>query len=546
MYVTAVGAGAAGVAAARPPSAVAVGPQSAASNRHSGAPKAFCVDVSVLLPHWYGLRIVGPSLQSRCKAQGQKCVWNNPFVTKLAAGFVRRRRRDVIVASSSNGRDGTVAAETRAKALRRLLASPGLHQGPACYDALSAKLVEMAGFSFSFMSGFAVSTVRLAAPDAGLISYGEMVEQGRCITAAVSIPIIGDGDTGYGNALNVKRTVKGYIQAGFAGILLEDQVTPKACGHTPGRQVIPREEAVTKIRAAIDARNESGSDIVIVARTDARQAVSLNEALWRVQAFADAGADVLFIDALASVEEMSSFCRVAPRVPKMANMLEGGGKTPILSPFQLEELGFKIVAYPLSLLGVSIRAMQDALAAIKSGRLPPPSDLPSFDTMKEIVGYPEYYKEEERYATNVSMPPRTSDSDGRERVTLVPDQVLGPQDINSVGEQQLREGVEDAGMRVSEVMESLSPDGMRKSFAGMWSRTLRVKITGRDGIVKLNVSIPAGFLEGLSKTIPAVAGLDLRLMLEKAEFNLRGNSESGQTLADFTDPAGDRIEVILT
>jgi 2-methylisocitrate lyase-like PEP mutase family enzyme len=233
---------------------------------------------------------------------------------------VRRRRRDVIVASSSNDRDGTVAAETRAKALRRLLASPGLHQGPACYDALSAKLVEMAGFSFSFMSGFAVSTVRLAAPDAGLISYGEMVEQGRCITAAVSIPVIGDGDTGYGNALNVKRTVKGYIQAGFAGILLEDQVTPKACGHTPGRQVIPREEAVTKIRAAIDARNESGSDIVIVARTDARQAVSLNEALWRVRAFADAGADVLFIDALASVEEMSSFCRVAPRVPKMVTV----------------------------------------------------------------------------------------------------------------------------------------------------------------------------------------------------------------------------------
>ncbi|XP_076882873.1 uncharacterized protein LOC143531471 [Bidens hawaiensis] len=227
-----------------------------------------------------------------------------------------------------------------------------------------------------------------------------MINQGQLITEAVSIPVIGDGDDGYGNAMNVKRTVKGYIKAGFAGIFIEDQVSPKACGHTQGRKVLPREEAVMKIKAAVDARNESGSDIVIIARTDSRQALSLEEALWRSQAFADAGADALFIDALASKEEMKAFCETAPQVPKMANMLEGGGKTPILTPLELEEVGFKIVVYPLSLLGVSIRAMEDALQAIKGGRVPSsPASMPSFEELKEILGFNAYYEEEKRYAT---------------------------------------------------------------------------------------------------------------------------------------------------
>nr|GEU90583.1 phosphoenolpyruvate carboxylase family protein [Tanacetum cinerariifolium] len=209
--------------------------------------------------------------------------------------------------------------------------------------------------------GFGISAARLGLPDTGLISYGEMLDQGRLITEAVSIPVIGDGDNGYGNAMNVKRTVKGFIKAGFAGILLEDQVSPKACGHTQGRKVVSRDEAVMKIKAAVDARKESGSDIVIVARTDSRQALSIEEALWRSRAFAEAGADVLFVDALASKEEMKAFCEVATSVPKLANMLEGGGKTPILTPLELEDIGYKIVAYPLSLMGVSIRAMETCL-----------------------------------------------------------------------------------------------------------------------------------------------------------------------------------------
>uniref|UniRef100_K3Y956 Isocitrate lyase n=1 Tax=Setaria italica TaxID=4555 RepID=K3Y956_SETIT len=252
---------------------------------------------------------------------------------------------------------GIRQGESPAAALRRILASPGAHQAPCCFDALAARLVEQAGFPIAFMSGFCVSAARLGLPDVGLISYGEMVDQGRLINEAVSIPVIGDGDNGYGNSMNIKRTIKGYINAGFAAIMLEDQVSPKACGHTEGRKVYPREEAIMHIKAAVDARNESGSDLVIIGRTDSRQAISLDEALARAKAFADAGADVLLIDALASVEEMKQFCAVAPGVPKMVNIIEGG-KTPILSPPELAKIGYSLVIYSVSLLGASIRAME--------------------------------------------------------------------------------------------------------------------------------------------------------------------------------------------
>ncbi|KAM0829928.1 hypothetical protein ACQ4PT_066558 [Festuca glaucescens] len=306
--------------------------------------------------------------------------------------------------ASEEGARGIRPGESPAAALRRILASPGAHQAPCCFDALGARLVERAGFPICFMGGFCVSAARLGLPDVGLISYGEMVDQGRLITEAVSVPVIGDGDNGYGNSMNIKRTIKGYINAGLAGIMLEDQVAPKACGHTEGRKVISREESVMHIKAAIDARKESASDIVIVARTDSRQAVSLDEALWRVQAFADAGADVLFIDALASVEEMKAFCAVAPGVPKMANMLEGGGKTPILTPAELEEIGFSLVVYPLSLIGVAMRAMEDALLAIKGGGVPPPSSLPSFQEIKDTLGFNRYYEEDKQYSVSQAQP----------------------------------------------------------------------------------------------------------------------------------------------
>lgn len=283
---------------------------------------------------------------------------------------------------------------SRVDRLRALLREPKLHLMPCCFDALSARLIEQAGYPLTFMSGFAVSAARLAKPDTGLISYGEMVEQGGSICQAVSIPVIGDGDTGYGNPINVKRTVQGYAHAGFAAVMIEDQVSPKRCGHTQGKQIVSRVEAVTRIRAAVDARDE-GADILILARTDARAVDGFAEAMWRMQAFADLGVDILFLEAPTSIEEMRTFCRVAS-LPTMANIVEGG-ETPWLPPAELESLGYRIAAYPLTLLNVSIRAMQEALLALRAGR--PVSPSLSFDELKHVVGFETYNDELRRYAT---------------------------------------------------------------------------------------------------------------------------------------------------
>jgi len=277
--------------------------------------------------------------------------------------------------------------------LRTLLRQPELILMPCCFDAFSARLIEQAGFPLTFMSGFAVSAARLGLPDTGLISYGEMVEQGRNICQAVTIPVIGDGDTGYGNALNVKRTVFGYAQAGFAGVMIEDQIAPKRCGHTRGKQIVSRGEALARIRAAVDARQE-GANILIMARTDARATDGLAEALWRAQAFADLGADIIFLEAPHSEAEMRAFCAQVPG-PKMANMVEQGD-TPLLPPARLAEIGYKIAAYPLTLLSAAARAMQEALTSLKVGQHP--ERLLEFATLREIVGFPAYYEAERRYA----------------------------------------------------------------------------------------------------------------------------------------------------
>jgi len=267
---------------------------------------------------------------------------------------------------------------------------------PCCYDALSARLIERAGFGLTFMSGFAVSATRLGLPDTGLISYGEMLDQGRDICGAVSIPVIGDGDTGYGNALNVKRTVHGYSGAGFAGIMIEDQVAPKRCGHTRGKQVVCRAEAVRRIRAAVDARDADENAIMIIARTDARATHGMEEALWRMQAFEDCGADVLFLEAPCSEDEMNRFCSAIKGI-KMANMVEQG-RTPLVSPARLEEMGYRIAAYPLTLLSASIHAMQKALADLKNGDHP--EALLDFPVLQEIVGFDAYYEDEKQYAAD--------------------------------------------------------------------------------------------------------------------------------------------------
>ena len=242
------------------------------------------------------------------------------------------------------------------------------------------------------MSGFAVSAARLGLPDTGLISYGELVEQGRNICQAVNIPVFGDGDTGFGNAINVKRTVQGYAQAGFACIMIEDQISPKRCGHTQGIAVVGRDEALTRIQAAVDARN-AGADILIMARTDSRATHGLQEAIERCLLFRDIGADISFLEAPLSLAEMRLYCQ-SVEGPKMANLIEHG-KTPLLPIPELEAMGYKIAVYPLTLLSASIHAMREALNDLKNGRQP--RHGLDFEELKAAVSFPEYYAEEKRY-----------------------------------------------------------------------------------------------------------------------------------------------------
>lgn len=285
-----------------------------------------------------------------------------------------------------------MSTETPAARLRSLLAQPGLLQMPGCFDAMSARLVEEAGFPLAFMSGFAASASHLAGPDTGLMSLGEMLDRGREICAAVTIPVIGDGDTGFGNAVNVRRTVEGYARAGFACIMIEDQVMPKRCGHTQGKQVVPRAEAETRLRAALDARDD-GADILVMARTDARGPLGLDEAIGRAQRFADMGADITFLEAPESVDEMAAYCDAVPG-PKMANLIEHG-RTPLLPPDRLEALGYTIAVYPLTQLSAAIRAMRASLAAI--GRGEQPDNILDFDALTEAVGFGRYHETAERY-----------------------------------------------------------------------------------------------------------------------------------------------------
>ncbi|WP_417672205.1 isocitrate lyase/PEP mutase family protein [Roseibium sp.] len=280
--------------------------------------------------------------------------------------------------------------------LRHLLSQDKLHVMPCCFDALSAKLIEQAGFGLTFMSGFATSASRIGAPDLGLMSYGEVLDQTRNITEATTIPLIADGDTGYGNAMNVRRTVSGFARAGAACVMIEDQLAPKRCGHTPGKAVVSREEAFDRVRAAVDAR-EDGADILIMARTDARHDHGLGEAIERAAKFHELGADILFVEAPRTTEEMQTVCRELPG-PKMANIVEGG-ETPELSHEELRDIGYAIAAYPLTLLAAAMKAMCETLAALKqdSSR----EDLiMDFKTLRNRIGFNDYYEASSKYKSS--------------------------------------------------------------------------------------------------------------------------------------------------
>lgn len=282
-----------------------------------------------------------------------------------------------------------------ASRLRELLASNEIIVMPGCYDCMSARLIERAGFKAAFMSGFTVSASRIGMPDTELISYAEMVDQGANICAAVSIPVIGDGDTGYGNALNVQRTVRGYARAGFACVMIEDQVAPKRCGHTRGKQTVDRAEAFARIQAAVDTR-EAGTDILIMARTDANATEGFEEALERARKFTEIGVDITFLEAPLDEEQMRAYCEGVPG-PKMANMVEQGD-TPFLSPAELQAMGYSIAIYPASLMLAGIHAMEASLAALAAGT--PTTEAATFKHLQELVGFPEYYEAEKRYAAD--------------------------------------------------------------------------------------------------------------------------------------------------
>jgi len=276
--------------------------------------------------------------------------------------------------------------------LRQLLAQPGLNTMPCCYDALSAKLIEQKQFGLTFMSGFAASASRIGAPDLGLMSYGEVLDQARNITDAINIPLIADGDTGYGNAMNVRRTVSGFSKAGCAAVMIEDQLAPKRCGHTPGKAVVTRQEAFDRVRAAVDAR-EAGADILILARTDARHEHGLAEAIHRAHEFSKLGADILFVEAPANEQEMQQVCEELPG-PKMANIVEGGA-TPDLPAKVLEQMGFSIAAYPLTLMAAAMQAMLRTLDALRDDT--PRDDILDFKSLRERIGFDDYYDVSNQY-----------------------------------------------------------------------------------------------------------------------------------------------------
>ena len=268
---------------------------------------------------------------------------------------------------------------------------------PGVYDALGAKLVEQAGFPLTFISGYSVAATQLGLPDFGYLTQTEMVAVAKRVCGSVKIPVIIDADTGYGNALNVIRTVNELIDAGAAGMFLEDQVWPKRCGHMKGKRVISVEEQVQKIRAAVDARGTR--DFFIVARSDARQVTGLDDAIRRCERYKEAAADALFVEAPRSREELATIARELPP-PLVANMLEGG-VTPLLTKDDLEQIGFQLVVCPLTALYASAKAIQDMYGLIKStGTTRAALDrLIPFQQFHGIIDLDAYYTLDERYRT---------------------------------------------------------------------------------------------------------------------------------------------------
>ncbi len=274
--------------------------------------------------------------------------------------------------------------------LRKLIRRGGMTV-PSCYDALGFRMIHQAGFPAAFLSGFSVSAAKLGVPDAGLLSYGEMAGQARDVAASAPMPLIVDADTGFGNAQNVQRTVRGLASAGAACLMLEDQESPKSDFGAPGR-VVSREDALRRVKAAVQAR-EAGADILIIGRTDARNAAGpgsgLDEALWRAKAFADLGADILFVTGPHDRRELKKIA-ASTRLPLMIQVDEPG--RPAWKPSDVHKMGFAIALYGVTLVFAAAGAIRDAIKDMKAGRAVPKERVVSWSEMADIVGVPAYLK----------------------------------------------------------------------------------------------------------------------------------------------------------
>ena len=282
--------------------------------------------------------------------------------------------------------------------IHQVLQQSGALALPGVYDTLSAKIAQSVGFPMGFVSGYSVAATFIGEPDLGLLTQTEMLDRARCICRSVDIPILVDADTGYGNPLNVYRTVDQLIRAGAAGCFLEDQVWPKRCGHMRGKRIVDRGEYVQKIRAAVDARE--GRDFFIVTRTDALAVVGMDEAVARIEEARQVGADASFIEAPTSREELAE---IGARVPKpaVANMIEGG-KTPVLAKSELVEMGFELILYPLSGLLAAAQTIESVYRGLKDDgtTVEQASDRMTFDKFNQLIGADDRYALAKRFGAD--------------------------------------------------------------------------------------------------------------------------------------------------
>ena len=268
--------------------------------------------------------------------------------------------------------------------LRQMMTGNRIVVAPGAHDALTAKIIEQVGFSAVYMTGYGQAASHLGKPDVGLLTLSEMVARASNIVEAVNVPVIADADTGFGNAVNVMRTLREYEKAGVAAIQLEDQVAPKKCGHMTGRQVVSKEEMVGKIKAAADVRTDP--DLMIIARTDARTVHGIGEALERAKAYEEAGADILFIESPESVEEMKQIT-TSFKVPVLANMVEGG-RTPFLPVKELQDLGYDLVIFPTASTYLVTKALTRLMTVLKetgtTASLIP--EMITFEQFNDLIG----------------------------------------------------------------------------------------------------------------------------------------------------------------